>query len=116
MLLRLVSKCSHARATQSVSGPPVLKKEDVVSPLDPSDPSGATALSKWLALEAAVVKLSGRLTACALKDIDSEIESGMRTIMEVTDAARICWYTLPEGVGRFVRTHSVAEPDTPPSP
>ena len=87
-----------------------------MSPLYPSDPSDTTAISKRIALETAVVKLSGRLTACALADIDPEIESGMRVVMEVTDATQICWYTLPEGVGAFIKTYFVAESNTPPPP
>jgi PAS domain S-box-containing protein len=74
------------------------------------------SLIRGQALQGAISGLSTRLVASPPERIDSEIESGLRKILETEGADRICWYVKSEGAASLVREYSATAPGISQSP
>ncbi len=73
-------------------------------------------IAKRLAVEQLISDFSSRVAASSDDDLDTEIEAGLRQMMRLERADRVCWYVIAEGVRAFEQKYSVHAPEVQPSP
>jgi len=78
--------------------------------------SANNTLETCYALSKIIAKFSESIAASNFDQLDAIVESGMRDVLELVGAGRLCWYLKQDGSSSLERIYSVLAAGSSPSP